>query len=100
MILLPEEGIPERVPNDNAISGRNSLPDVRGYGVEESNPHFTPGSWRNGGGGQGVGGAVAVPQHRPHKPQGGRPCVQHAMAPIEKHGISPPWLRTLCVVRT
>ena len=58
LILLPEEGIPERVPNDNAISGRNSLPDVRGYGVEESNPHFTPGSWRNGGGGQGVGGAV------------------------------------------
>ena len=45
----------------NAITGRNSLPDVRGYGVEESNPHFTPGSWRNGGGGGGgggVGGAV------------------------------------------
>ena len=34
------------------------MPDVRGYGVEESNPHFTPGSWRNGGGGGGVGGAV------------------------------------------
>lgn len=46
-----------RDPN-NAISGRNSLPDVRGYGVEESNPHFTPGSWRNGGGGGGVGGAL------------------------------------------
>lgn len=33
------------------------MPEVRGYGAEHaSNPHFTPGSWRNGGGPDAAGG--------------------------------------------